>query len=373
MHVGLCCSHDFSPAFGVSRVVRGIERSLLHTRTDAKLTFYGLSPEAERALGSCTQRDVRLRRGRGALSWGSYRVLWEQAVLPRRCQVDGIDLLHVPSYTAPLLGRTPVVVTIHDVLSTTHPELCRARNAAHHRLVIPRTLRKARRVFTVSEHVRRELHRQFELPLERTETIHPGVDSEFFEPVSAETRARVRAQLNLPERYLLWVGNREPKKNLVRLREAIRLLRQSGIRAPFVMTGYGSADESRALGIHDVGWVTSQDLPALYRGAQALVFPSLAEGWGLPVAEALVSGVPVVASKVPSALELDPSAVLSVRADSSESIARAIAQLLGDPSMQRELAARGRRATTQLTWERHAERLWSGYARALETGDSSAV
>lgn len=366
IHVAVSCSHDFSPAFGVTRVVRGIESSLIPTRKNAKLTFYGVSADAYRELGAHTSASgVQFKLGPRALCFGSYRTLWEQTELPRQCARDGIDLLHVPAYTAPVMTQTPVVVTLHDLLSTTNPEFCRKRNVLHHRLVVPRTLRQARLIFTVSEYVRNEVARCFDLPPSKVVTIHPGIAAEFLRPIEPDARQRVQQRYHLPAKYLLWVGNREPKKNLTRLLEAMRLLKSAGLNIPLVMTGTATSSDGRASDVRDVGWVEPQDLAPLYAGAESLVFPSLAEGWGFPVAEAMAIGIPTVASQVPAAMEIDPTAVSLVRAESAESIACGVARVLQDSALRRTLARRGRQAASHFTWERHAARLWAGYEQAL--------
>ncbi len=371
MRIAVSCSHDFAPAFGVARVVRGIERGLAGLQTPHSLVYYGVSEEARNELVPDLIERGAISAGSKALRFGSLRVLWEQLALPWRCRRDRVDLLHSPAYAAPIFSSTPSVLTVHDILTTTHPRLCRRRNVLHHRLTLRRSLLNARRIITVSEHVRHEVLERFSIPAERVVCVRPGIDAQYFATPSEAAKCRVARHYQLPQKFLLWVGHPEPKKNLGRLIEALGIARRSDPRLSLVMTG--SLDESsersssglRAGGVIPVGWVGAEDLPALYALAEGLVFPSLAEGWGLPVVEAMAVGTPTIASSVPSVVETDPNATVLIDPHSVDSIAAGILRLLRVTGLRASLVEKGHRAVADLTWERHAAELMRVYEGAF--------
>lgn len=356
------------------------------------------------------------------------RIWWQQAQLPARLLRDGCDLLHAPTYVAPLAAPVPVVLTVYDLIALRQPQFATRLNRLHYAMLLRRSIERAHRIIVPSEAVQREVARCVPAAASRTRLIPLGVEPAFFAAPDANRQNEVRALYKLPPRYLLFVGNFEPKKNLANVLHALRELpdapplvlagggrawrsydaASSQAAAPGAVTsaagtvaphesdangdttespgtttdakdlaGEGAAqtsapqtaeaqaqatqsalhNSSSAVRAFSIGYVRRRDLPVLYAMCEAFVFPSLAEGFGLPVLEALASGAPVVTSnRVPlPGLErvaalcdpLDPHAI-------AEAIRRTLREV--DWEKQREattgdgLRDRARRYAEPFTW-----------------------
>jgi glycosyltransferase involved in cell wall biosynthesis len=207
------------------------------------------------------------------------------------------DVLHCPSYRAPLRSRTPVVVTVHDLAAFRHPETFNRWSRTYSRAIVPAVVRAARRVIAVSEFTKQELVALLRVPAEQVRVVPNGLDPPFAPDGPAAEGD-----------YVLAVGTREPRKNLQRLAQAAaRLdveLRVVGVR------GWGRVELPSSVRL--LGEVGDDDLAALYRGARCLAYPSLYEGFGLPVLEALACGCPVVTSAGGACAEVAGGAALLV-------------------------------------------------------------
>jgi glycosyltransferase involved in cell wall biosynthesis len=305
---------------------------------------------------------------------------WEHFVLPRRARKLGVDLIHGPNYLVPLFPGKPVAVaTIHDLIAFTHPQTIPRRYAAYMRWLIPKSLRRATRVITGSGAMRENLCAAFHIPAHRIDAIPHGVASRF----SPETPTRVDEvlhKLNISQPYLLFVGNLEPRKNLPGLLRAFREVRnahESNLR--LVVAGKAAWLESefvRALEDDDLagsvlttGFVDAKDLPALYSGAEAFVFPSFEEGFGLPVLEAMACGVPVVASAIPSIREIAGEAAVMIDPHEPGSIARGILRALNDPELHAALRSAGQVRAKKFSWKAAARATLDTYRKAMEAAD----
>ena len=234
------------------------------------------------------------------------RILWQQLQLPRQLRRDGCDILHAPTYVSPLRATVPVVLTVYDVIALTHPKFATPFNRLHYGALLKRCIAHAGHIIVPSEAVRQEVARQVPRSASRTTVIPLAVEPIFLVEHDAATQSAARVRYKLPERYLLFVGNFEPKKNL---KNVLAALTQIPDAPPLVVAGGGRAWSrykiekiiaqdfpSLAQRVIAPGYVPRCDLPVLYALSTAFVFPSLAEGFGIPVLEALASGTAVVAS-----------------------------------------------------------------------------
>jgi glycosyltransferase involved in cell wall biosynthesis len=275
-------------------------------------------------------------------------VLWYPALLPRQARRQGLDLLHCTIYRGPLRSRVPAVVTVHDLAVLRHPEAFPAWTRLYARTWLGPTLRAARRLVAVSEFSRRETVALAGVPEERIDVVPNAVDALFtVDGPAAEGD------------YLLAVGTLEPRKNLARAAAAARLagleLRVVGAR------GWGGV-EAGGDGAFWLGRVPDEELAALYRGARCLVYPSLYEGFGIPVAEAMACGCPVVTSR--SSAMADVAGDAAVLVDPLDPTA--IAAGVDDAAARRtELVARGLERAAAFTWERAAAAAVEAYRNAL--------
>jgi glycosyltransferase involved in cell wall biosynthesis len=281
------------------------------------------------------------------------------------------DLYHYPHFDVPLGGPRPTVITVHDLKYVRYPELLQSwARGAYLRWMMRRGTRAAAGVIAVSEATRADVCALMHIPPEQVFTVHEASGS--LPPPDTQGLRR----LALEPGYFLFVGERRPHKNLSRLIEAYASVRarRTGV-PPLVIVGHPwSADRSaeRAIGRHGLDAsvrlldrVSDGELAALYGGARAMVLPSLYEGFGIPLLEAMGAGVPVVTSNVSSMPEVAGEAALLVDPYDVESIAAAMSRLLGDEALARELASRGLERAKHFSWERAARETFAVYARVL--------
>jgi len=303
------------------------------------------------------------------------RISWEQGRLPKLAARDKLDVLHAPGYLAPLRCRAPVVLTVYDLFALTQPALSRPANALHYRVALPRSIRRAARVIVPSYFVYEEVRTRLRVPADRMTVIPLGVE-ECSKPVcDRELLLTVRRKHQLPERFLLFVGNLEPKKNLPRLLQAFARASQA-VRGEITLVLAGKPAWGRQnlpalveeLGLRDhvrfLRYVPSPDLPALYTLAEAFVFPSLCEGFGLPALEAMACGTPVVASGTTALGEVVGDAAERVDPESVDSIAQGVLNVLRLPDRRAELVTRGLRRAADFTWDRTAKETIGVYRHA---------
>jgi glycosyltransferase involved in cell wall biosynthesis len=329
------------------------------------------------------------------------RVLWQQTLLPRQLLRDGCDILHAPTYVCPLRCPIPIVLTVYDFIALTHPQFATRLNRLHYGTMLPRSVRAAHRIIVPSDAVHRELSRRVPEAKSCACVVPLGVEPAFHEAPSREHCREVRERYHLPERFLLFVGNPEPKKNLPNLLRALDMLpRDQRFQVPLVVTGgarawsghtvgrtYESALQSTSDGVNghlpgadgvqedetttwhstqlqtatslssqtiSLGYVPRRDLPVLYALCEAFVFPSLAEGFGLPVLEALSAGAAVVTSdRVP--LPGLQQAALICNPYEPAAIAAAISRILSDEVVRASFGRRAHEFAMPYTWRRSAE------------------
>jgi glycosyltransferase involved in cell wall biosynthesis len=304
--------------------------------------------------------------------------LWLLAYLPLRLRALGADVYHGPAVFLPHLKLGyRLVVTIHDLVSFLFPETVPRKYSLYMRLMTRVAARSADRIIAVSRATKDDLRRVLGVPEERVAVIHEAVGPEFAAPVPEAAVRAVRERYGLRSPFCLFVGNLEPRKNLPRLIEAFGLLRArtgGGPRPQLVLAGTRAWLHSpifRAVEAHGLaadvvftGYVPAADLPALYAGAACFVFPSVYEGFGLPVLEAMAAGTPVVAARAGAIPEVAGDAALLVDATRPPEVADALASLLGDPALRARLAAAGRARAAAFTWEDAARRTLAVYAEA---------
>jgi len=289
------------------------------------------------------------------------RIAYEQTRLAHdlRCRCD---LLHAPGYVMPLNWHGPSVLTVYDVIALQFPHLCKTSNVWHYRVMLPRSLRRATAVVVPTETVARDVRRLAPDVGEKLRVIPLGIGDQY-RPVGAAEVAEVRERLGLPERFILCVGNVEPKKNLPAV---IRAFAGVADRAPHHLVVAGrpawgadavAAAQRRSVGTDKVvalGYVAPADLPALYTAADLLVQWSLYEGMGLPPLEAMACGTPVLVSDGGALPEVAGPAAEVVPLGPPERLAEGLQRLLSNETRLAELRAAGLRHAAQFTWQRHA-------------------
>ncbi len=292
--------------------------------------------------------------------WTHVRLSWEMIE-------HSPDLLFVPSHVLPLAHPRRSVVTIHDLGYLFHPEAHTLFQNAYLRWSTRYNARAASRVLADSEATRQDLIRHYRIPPERIDVVYPGRNESLAPVTDPDALAHVRVRYGLSEAYLLYVGTLHPRKNLVRLVQAFGLVASS--QSPdlqLVLAGQKGwlYDEILAqvqrLGLADrvvlTGYVPDADLPALLSGALAFVFPSLYEGFGFPVLEAMACGTPAICSDVSSLPEVAGDAALLVDPLDTQALAETIGRILADENLRHELVQRGFRQLRRFSWRSCAEK-----------------
>jgi glycosyltransferase involved in cell wall biosynthesis len=322
-------------------------------------------------------REVSMRvvpvDARNRLDW----VRGEQQHVPRLASADGCDLIHSLASTGPLAGRTRRVTTIHDLNYKLAPEAHFGLRALGMRFLVPAAARRSHRIVAISESTRDDLVRHLRVPREKIDVVPQGVSARpAVEPTGA---ADLRARFGLGDGpVLLSVSAKRPHKNLLRLLDAVALLSR---RPALVLPGYPTPHEAElrtraaqlGLEVAFPAWLPEADLEGLYALADAFVFPSLAEGFGLPVLEAMARDVPVACSDRSSLPEVAGDAALLFDPEDPRAIASAVGRLLDDRELAARLRAAGRERVAGFSWERTADGTVASYRRALGLETSTAA
>lgn len=364
-------------ATGIGVYTRELLRELAARGGFAYLGLAHREPRGARDLAGC---GVRIEHQPAPLG-----VLWQQLRLPRRLDRGDADLLWSPIQTLPIRCPVPAVVSVHDLSVLLLPEAQRAKVRWSQVPFLERSMAFARRVVTGSHTAARELRFHFPEALrdpDKLRVVHHGVSPRFRPVRDEEERDAIRRDLGCPGGYLLYAGTIEPRKNVDGVVEAWLALRETDPATPPLLLagGYGwrskplvrriervkRRDEAGAArDLHVLGRVDDERLARLYRAATAFVYPSFYEGFGLPVAEAMASGVPVVTSDRSSLPEVAGGAALQVRPEDPGRIGGAVKHLLEEPELARELAERGIERARAFRWERAAEAMEEVFREAL--------
>lgn len=305
------------------------------------------------------------------------RVAWEQVALPGILRRLGADVFHSPVNVLPERLPCASVVTVHDLAFVKYPQYFRPARRVYQRTFTRRSVRAATRVVAVSESTRRDLIDAFGAAPERVRVIHPAIDGDFQPVEDAETRASFRARRNLPERYILFLGTLEPRKNLLVLLDAYARLRGAvGEAPPLVIAGakgwyYDSVfARARALGLERsitfAGYVARGEQPLWYACAELFVYPSVYEGFGMPVVEALGCGTPTITSSVSSLPEAGGDLALTVDPRDAQGLAHAMQRMLADSNVRGRVRREGPGWAKRFSAARMAEAYVDVYGEAAD-------
>ena len=305
---------------------------------------------------------------------------WWPIGLPLQLKRTPVDLFHGTNYDVPLWTRCHTVVTIHDLSVFFHPE-------THDRYLLRRALRrlpimarKADMIITPSESVKSEVCEHLNIKADKVVAIPHAPRRSFRQEVPSET-APVTRRLQIEDDFILFVGTIEPRKNILTLVRALEdIYRSTTWRPQLVIAGNeGWLTEElytylTAAGIREcvrfTGHLSDNDLRALYSVCRAFIYPSLYEGFGLPIIEAMACGAPVIASRIPSLMETAGDAACFVRADDSRELAQSIVRLLEDSGERQRLSRAGLQRAGKFSWESTAAATLNTYHQVLKKRES---
>lgn len=370
MRIGIDCRVLAGPArTGVYQYIWQLVAAFAELRHDHQFMLYTDAPPPE--IPGLTANFSVSVLGR------SVPGMWQQITLPLALRRDRVDVFHGPTFTLPLYCPCPSVVTIHDLAFLKVPETVPSSVRRRLATMVPSAIRRARAVVTVSQSVADEVEQNYGPFGERLVSTPLGV-SGAFAPIEGAAE-RVRAELGVQGDFILAVGTQEPRKNHVSAVAAFGAARRRHrFRHKLVLAGpRGPASEAiRSAIAHqglvedvvELGFVADRHLPGLYQAASCLFFPSLYEGFGLPVLEAMACGTPVVGADIAAVREVAGDAAMLANPLDTEALADALGVVLTNAHQQEELRKRGLIRSAAFSWRKTAERTLSAYRMAAGRG-----
>lgn len=368
---------DYTPAYeqggGIGRYVRELVAALsrLDTATPYRLFVSGAKtlpalPGANFRWTPTPLKPIWLARG------------WHRARIPVPVEVftGKIDLFHATDFTLPPT-RARSLLTVHDLSFVRVPEAASPNLKRYLDMVVPRSVGRADHVLADSQATKDDLIALYNTSADKITVLLSGVDARFHRVDDSAALDAVRVKYKIPPRpYILSVGTVQPRKNYVRLIEAVGVLRSRGYDIGLVIVGgrgwlqdpiYAAIEQHNLTEcVHFTGFADDADLPALYSGAILTALPSLYEGFGIPVLESMACGTPVITSNVSSLPEVAGDAALMVTPTNVDELIESIARLLDDTDLRQTLIERGYAQARRFTWDASAEHLLTIYRRMLD-------
>ena len=358
---------------GIGRYAGSLARALLDMGPGRFALFYNRrrGSQLPPGLDHAPSRTVRA----GYKPWRMAVWLGQLASISFDRLVPDADLFHATEHLLPPLAGIPTVLTVHDMIFRLFPEHQKRLNYWYLNATMPLYCRRAGAIITVSESSKRDIVEHYGIDSDKIAVIYEAASPEFV-PGPATAIDQVRRQYSLPDHFLIHVGTIEPRKNLTRLVEALHHLRSEGLRIPLLVVGgkgwlseglYQKLEELEMRdAVHFSGYVPAPDLPLLYCAARAAVMPSVYEGFGLPVLEAMACGTPVASSNCSSLPEIGGQAAQFFDPYSVEEMAAVIGTIWTDSEMRAEMKQDGLAQAARFSWDRAAQETQKVYETVLD-------
>ena len=351
---------------GVGVYVANILKHLIPLAEEHTFLFYkrseGIPIQNLRAGAGIKWEDIVLPR--------TLRIIWEHTFLPLSLSKERVDLFWGPCNFLPLIKACRYLVTIHDLAPFLLPHSLPLIRRIYYKRAFENSIRLADQIIVVSESLKTDLIKSLAVPEEKIKVIYNGIDESFRPVTDNAILSRIHEKYHLPSSFILTLGVLEPKKNIERLLQTYADLKKSLPNLPKLVIGgsreYGWMNSRvfqlvKSLALDDdvifTGTIVHEDLPAVYNLATLFILPSLYEGFGLPIIEAMACGTPVITSNTSSLPEVAGNAAVLVDPYDVEKISQAIGQVLTNERLQKEMREKGKENAKRFSWERAANAL----------------
>lgn len=301
-------------------------------------------------------------------------LLWQQVIFPKKMEREKMNIIHSPNHIAPLKSKLPRVVTFHDIYILRNPDAFKKWQSTYAKYILPKVLHSGCTIICDSEFTKGEIIDRYGIPENQFEVIHLGVSNNFRIIENSDIISSVKKKYNLPEDFLLYVGAIEPRKNIKTLLNALKII-ENTIDIKLVISTSGGwkneevhnmlKDAKLRERIINLGFVDIDDLPVLYNLAKIFIFPSIYEGFGLPVLEAMACGCPVIASDGSSLIEVVGDAGLIFEATNHEQLAFNIIKILSSTELSYQLSQKGLQRSKIFTWGNCAKKTLEVYKKLI--------
>lgn len=376
MRVGIDYTSAVQQKAGIGRYTRGLVAGLIRFDQDNRYVLFsaGKDPEYRYWPRNFSLKELPISDQKLAALWQRLRL-----PLPVELITGLVDIYHSPDFVLPPVLAARTVLTVHDLSFMRHPECSSQALLDYLMEAVPRSVERADLIVADSKSTRRDLIDLLQVPEEKILVLYPGLESHFYPLQNDYLLRRLLERYDIGYPYILAVGTLQPRKNFVRLIKAYNILvRQYHLPHKLVIVGskgwlYDEIEETISdLGlegrVHLTGFVKDEDLPYVYSAADVFAFPSLYEGFGIPILEAMACGTPVVTSSVSSMPEVAGDAALLVSPYDVEALASTVWRVIDDAYLQHELCLRGFKRTKQFDWRETAKKLVRAYRRLLVNG-----
>ncbi len=371
MRVGIDISFIIKDRVGVDQYIYNLLRGLANVDSDNLYYLYSNRAVPEEFF--CIGGNFKVVIHKSKIL---PRIMWVQFVLPGLLKRDGIELLHAPCYMAPSRARCPKVITFHDMASWLFPEKFRLIHRIVYSWFVPSFAKNADRIIAVSESTKKDLVRLFGMPEDKITVVYEGTNELFKPAKDAGLLERIREKYGLPEKYILYVGILEPRKNISALIRAYGLMKDSReVEHKLVIVGNKGwmCDEIfktvQSLRLEDevifTGYIADKELPLVYNSAELFVYPSTYEGFGLPPLEAMACGVPVITSNISSLPEVTGDAAILINPDNADELSAAMAKVISSSSLRESMINKGFERVKMFSWKKAAEETLEVYKDIL--------
>lgn len=336
---------------------RYTEEILLHLENEIHCTLYS----DKDILTHLKKAELHPSSGTTMPKYFKKSILWQQYLLPKMLKQSSFDLFWSPRHHLPLIGcnKIPMVLTIHDLVYRKHPETMKKTNWLLEKLLLAASVKRADHIITISHAIKQDLISELKTPAEKVTVIHSG----YFKPQS-EAQIELKT-LGIHKPYILFLGTIEPRKNIERLLEAYLTLPQSLQNSyQLVLAGGGGWKNKKLLAkinslskdkVNYLGYVNNTEIYTLFKNATCFAFPSIYEGFGLPLLEAMSLGCPALTSQDPACMEISNDAAIHVNAFSIESINQGLEKILSNTKLREELRTKGFKNIKRFSWEKAAQ------------------